>query len=315
MNSRRGWLFALAATIVYSTNTPVARGAILEGMSPATLLIARFSLAALLYSLTLSVTPARHLAGNRPLDHFGFWVSVGTGLLNGFMITAFFTALETVSASIASMISIALTQLFTLGLLSLQGERLTRRNLVRLLVGLGGLYVLVGAGGSADPFGLLLLFTGSALFSIHIVSVQWFLKPYNVWITTTLIVVSATVAILMLWLATGADMNVPVPLGWLAILVQGIVATFIGRILTYSAINRIGSGQFALLSPLETSLTIVWSVIFLGERLTGIQWLGTLFILISTCMAADVVWRFMQRIVSLKAPPSGDGYNSYDKIG
>ena len=313
MSKRLGWFFAIVATIAYSTNAPIARGVILAGMSPVTLLSGRFLLAVLLYSVTLSVLPVRNAGGGRPLDRFGFWVGVGSGLINGFMMTAFFTVLETVSASIASMASVALVQLFTLGLLFLRGEPITLRHSLRWLVGMAGLYMVIGLGGSADAFGLLLLVVGAALYSIHVVSVQWFLKPYNTWTITTLLVISATIAIIIVWVVTGAETYVPAPTGWIAILFLGIFATYIGRILTYSAINRIGSGQFVLLTPLETSLTIVWSVIFLGERLTPLQWLGTFFILMSILLAADAVWRPLQRMFFSKILSTGDGYGAYDE--
>ena len=302
MDKRLGWLFALAATVAYSVNTPIARGAILEGMSPTTLLIARFSLGSLLLGITLGLTSVGRTGGSRPLDRFGLWMSIGSGLLNAFMITAFFTALETVSASIAALVAIALVQILTLGLLALRGESITQRSLIRLLIGLSGLFLLVGVGGSADPWGLALLFFGATLFSLHIVSVQWFLKPYNTWIVTTIIVASATIAIFFFWLISGSDLYVPAPIGWIAIFVQGVIATFIGRILTYSAINIIGSAQFALLAPLETTLTIVWAAIFLGERLSSVQWLGTFIILISTVLAADAVWHALQRMLPARTP-------------
>ena len=307
MSKRLGWFFALVATVAYSTNAPIARGVILAGMSPVTLLSGRFLLAVFLYSITLSGLPVRNSVGGRPLDRFGFWVGVGSGMINGFMMTAFFTVLETVSASIASMTSVALIQFFTLGLLFLRGEPITLRNVLRLLIGLAGLYMVIGLGGSADAFGLLLLVVSSILYSIHMVSVQWFLKPYNTWTITTLLVISATIAIVIVWLLTGAETYVPAPTGWIAILFLGIFATYIGRVLTYSAINRIGSGQFVLLTPLETSLTIVWSVIFLGESLTPLQWLGTFFILMSIFMAADAVWRFVQRMFFPRMLSVGEG--------
>ena len=313
MSKRLGWFFALVATVAYSTNAPIARCVILAGMSPVTLLSGRFLLAVFLYSITLSGLPVRNSVGGRPLDRFGFWVGVGSGMINGFMMTAFFTVLETVSASIASMTSVALIQFFTLGLLFLRGEPITLRNVLRLLIGLAGLYMVIGLGGSADAFGLLLLVISSILYSIHMVSVQWFLKPYNTWTITTLLVISATIAIVIVWLLTGAETYVPAPTGWIAILFLGIFATYIGRVLTYSAINRIGSGQFVLLTPLETSLTIMWSVIFLGEMLTLLQWLGTFFILMSIFMAADAVWRFVQRMFFPRMLSVGEGYGAYDE--
>ncbi|MCB0124763.1 MAG: EamA family transporter, partial [Caldilineaceae bacterium] len=54
----------------------------------------------------------------------------------------------------------------------------------------------------------------------------------------------------------------------------------------FGAIARIGSGQIALLWPLQTLLIIILSVLFLGERMSTIQWVGGILILSSTALAA-----------------------------
>ena len=296
MNRRLGWTLALLATITYSTNTPIGRGAILAGLDPVTLLAARFALAGFLFGATLGVTSVGTArSGQTPLDRRGFWIALASGMLNGVMIACIFIALTRVSASVNSMITIALIPAFTLLLLAWRGEPLTARNLVRLGIGLAGLYLLIGVGGRVDPWGVLLLVVGSALYAIHMVSVQWFLRPYNTWMITTLIVVGAGVVLACMWLARGADTYVPGWFGWTAILFQGVVATYLGRMMTYNAIKIIGSGQFTLLAPLETLLTIVWSVLFLGERLAPLQWLGAMLILFGALLAADGVWQRVAR--------------------
>ena len=296
MNRRVGWTLALLATITYSTNTPIGRGAILAGLDPVTLLTARFVTAGLLFGVTLGVTSVGYAQpGQMPVDRRGFWIALASGVLNGIMIACIFVALTRVSASVNSMITIALIPTFTLLLLAWRGEPLTVRNLTRLGIGLAGLYLLVGAGGRVDPGGVALLVIGSALYAIHMVSVQWFLRPYNTWMITTLIVVGAGAVLALMWLARGADTYVPGWFGWTAILFQSVVATYLGRMMTYNAVKIIGSGQFTLLAPLETMLTIVWSVLFLDERLAPLQWLGAVLILVGALLAADVVWQRVTR--------------------
>lgn len=296
MNRRMGWTLALLATITYSTNTPIGRAAILAGLDPVTLLAARFALAGFLFGATLGVTSLGHARpGQAPLDRRGFWIALASGVLNGVMIACIFVALTRVSASVNSMITIALIPTFTLLLLAWRGEPLTVRNLTRLAIGLAGLYLLIGLGGHVDPWGVALLVLGSALYAVHMVSVQWFLRPYNTWMITMLIVVGAGIILVIMWLALGADTYVPGWFGWAAIIFQSIVATYLGRMMTYNAVKIIGSGQFTLLAPLETMLTIVWSVLFLGERLSLVQWAGAVLILLGALLAADVVWQRMTR--------------------
>ncbi|MEM7803262.1 MAG: EamA family transporter, partial [Chloroflexota bacterium] len=105
-----------------------------------------------------------------------------------------------------------------------------------------------------------------------------------------LIVTAATVSTLTLWLLTGRETFVPWPLGWIAIVFQGIITTFIGRLITYRAIGIIGSGQYALLAPLETTLTLVWAALFLQEWLSYLQWLGAVLVLTGVFLASDLVW-------------------------
>ncbi len=288
MTKRRGWLFALAAITLYSTNTTIGRGAILGGMHPLTLLMGRFLLASLLFGATWALTPLSQPRGNqRPLDRFGLVAGVVSGVLNGLMMAAIFWALARVSASVSSMITISLSPVFALSLLALAGERFTRRSALRLALALGGVYLLVGIGGSVDSWGAAMLVAGAALYALHIVSVQWFLRGYNTWQVAALIVASASAVIAMLWWGSDATWYVPGWGGWLAILAQGLLTTWLGRFLTYSAISAIGSGQFALLTPLEMVLAIGWAVLFLGEALAGTQWLGGLLILASTALAGS----------------------------
>jgi drug/metabolite transporter (DMT)-like permease len=94
-----------------------------------------------------------------------------------------------------------------------------------------------------------------------------------------------TVVVLSTWLAEGAPWKNPDWRGWLAIIVLVVISTYLSRLLMVAAINRIGSGQMALLTPVETLMTIIWSMLFLGERLAPLQLLGGTLILASALLA------------------------------
>jgi drug/metabolite transporter (DMT)-like permease len=49
----------------------------------------------------------------------------------------------------------------------------------------------------------------------------------------------------------------------------------------------IGSGQLALLGPLETMLSVIWAVLFLHERLSLWQFAGGALILLSAALAVQ----------------------------
>ena len=299
VSAQRGWLFALLATVIYSTNAPVARGAILAGMDPNTLVFGRFLLGNLLFALTLSLTTIGQPRGmQQGFDRRGVAISLGAGVINGLMLLAGAWGLVALSASIATLLSIALTPLFVVGLLRLRGEKGTRRDQFRLTVGLVGLYFLIGLDGSANGWGVALIALSALLYALHIVMVQWFLCTYNTWMVTATLILGASLPAGLLWWYAGASLYVPGALGWLALVTQGIAATFVARILIYEAVNRIGSAQIALLTPLEAALTVLWSGLWLAETVTPRQSVGILLILLSTLLAAR--WPKLQQRQSRK---------------
>ncbi len=298
---QRGWLFGLLATIIYSTNAPVARGAILAGMDPNALVFGRFVLGNLLFGLTLSLTTiGRAQAPERDFDRRGVGISLGAGVINGLMLLAGAWGLVELSASIATLLSIALTPLFVLGLLRLRGEKGSRRDLLRLTIGLAGLYFLIGLEGTANSWGIILTVVSTLLYALHMVLVQWFLRPYNTWLVTATLILGASLPAGLLWWYSGASLYVPGTVGWLALITQGIAATVVARILIYEAVKRIGSAQIALLTPLEAALTVLWSVLWLAESVTPRQSFGILLILLSTVLAAR--WPQRRQLRARKLP-------------
>ncbi|MEZ4621711.1 MAG: DMT family transporter [Caldilineaceae bacterium] len=285
----RGWIFALIATAIYSTNAPIARGAILAGMDPNALVFGRFVLGNLLFALTLTLTDVAQPQGEQhKFDRRGLVVSLGAGMINGLMLLAGAWGLVDLSASIATLLSIAVTPLFVMGLLRIRGERPQRRDLLRLAIGLLGLYFLIGLDGGASGRGVLLTAFSAFLYALHMVIVQWFLRPYNRWMVTATLIFGASLPAGLLWWQMGASLYIPGAVGWLALIVQGIAATFVARILIYEAVNRIGSAQIALLTPLEAALTVLWSMLWLAELVTARQSVGILLILLSTVLAAQL---------------------------
>ncbi len=275
-----GWTMAITATVALSTVAPVGRAAILVGMHPTTLLVARYTLASILLGLTLRFTTA----GRLNIDRRGLLMCSVAGVANGVATVAYFWALSRISASIASML-ISLYPLVVLVLLALRGERLSAHKLIRLGLGITGVYLLLGPGGQVDGLGVLLALIAAASYAVYLVIIQWFLSSYPIQSTTYYVVMTMTVLILGLWLVQDAEWYVSGQQGWIAILIIALVGTYLARLATFRAVQGVGSAQLALLAPLETLLVVFWSLLFLGERLTLYQWLGGSLILLSALLA------------------------------
>jgi drug/metabolite transporter (DMT)-like permease len=275
-----GWSSALLSTLSFSIAAPIGTALINLGLDPTTILLGRFWLAVVLLFMTLGLTapdklrlPRRAVLG----------VAVA-GLAIGVGVLLYFWSLTRLHTSIAAML-IALEPLATLLLLALRGERFSYRIIVRLGLGLIGVYLLVGFEGSADLLGVLMVLGVVLLSSFHTVALQWFLGEHDGRTVTAYIVLCMALTISAYWLIQRPAVA-PLPgQAWLGVAVMALISTYTARLTLFAAVKRLGGGQVALLAPVETLLTVIFSVVFLGDRLTLAQSFGGVFILVSAVLA------------------------------
>lgn len=282
-----GWSLAVSSALASALVTPLVRGAIVGGMDPSTLLLIRLGLATLLIGVTLAgVAPQRLRITRRQAG-----LLLAIGLLAGVEICSFFWSLAFVDAATSSIIK-SVQPLLVLLLLAMGGERLTGRHFLRLGLSMFGIYLLVGVSRGVAPVGLLLLSASLLLYAVQLVLVQWWLKDVDVWATTFYLTAVMAGVIGLWWWLQGAPWAPPTPTEWWVIGVLAVVSTYFARVALFAAIARIGSGQIALLWPLQTLAAIVLSVIFLQERLTWVQWIGGALVLGSAFLAIPrMTWR------------------------
>jgi drug/metabolite transporter (DMT)-like permease len=298
-----GWGLALAATVASAIVTPLVRGAVVGGMDPITLLLLRLSLAVVLIGGSVALFDPRLLRLNRR----GLWDVAWIGLISGVEICCFFAALAWVDGSMSAMIK-STQPLVVLLLLALGGERLTMRHGIRLLLAFVGIYLLVGPDGSVAPMGLLLLTLSIFLYATQLVFIQWRLLAYDSRTVTFYLLLVMTIVVAGWWGVQGAPWVDPGWRGWLVIGVLVVVSTYFARLALFGAMRRVGSGQVALLWPLQTLLAISLSVIFLNERFSAIQWVGGAFILTSALLAIEAIRPPL--MPALSATSSGQDYKT-----
>lgn len=266
------------STVAFSTGPTVVKFAQNLGLNTNLILAARFVLSTLMLGALGLLTPGRlRLARGVAAAAFGI------GLVNGVSMLAFFWSLTVIHTSVAAML-FSLYPLAVLGLLGLRGERFTRRQFIRLALGLGGVYLLVGPGGDVALTGIGLVLLSVFCSALATVFMQWTLQGYDAQAVTFYTVAGITVMVLGFWAVQGIQWQDPGGLGWFAFMVLAVVNTILSRLMWFVANRNLGSGQVALLVPLETFLTTIWSVLFLHERLTPAQWLGGALILSSALL-------------------------------
>jgi drug/metabolite transporter (DMT)-like permease len=292
--SGSGWTMAFLATLALSTTAPLARVAISSSINPTTLLVLRFWGAALLLGLT-----ARAISGGGwRIGRRGMWACVLAGVANGVGTLAFFWSLRSLSASMASML-ISLYPAWVFFFLWLRGGRFTALDLGRLGLGFGGVYLLLKPAGQASLWAGLLAVLAGIGYALHLAIVQWYLRDESAPMVTFYTVLATAITLSAAWLFQAVRWVDPGWQGWLAVGALALIGTYLARLATYIAVRRIGSDQVSLLAPLETLLTVIWSVIFLHEHLSWWQGLGGAAILASAVL-------FTQSLRAHPWPAAGD---------
>lgn len=277
-----GWAMVLSSTLAFSFSSPLATVLIRQGVDPTTMLVARFAMTISVMAVSIAVSaPARFFMPRRSLG-----VALAAGLINSISILSFFWSLTRLSTSIASIL-FSLYPLALLALLALRGERYTMRHGVRLVLGLGGAYLLIDPGGSSDMLGVLLVLCSVVVAALQMALVQWFLQAEDAWSVAFYNSLGISVGIFAFWTWHGNPWSAPSATGWQLLILMAIVSTFFARVAMFIAVRIIGSSQLALLTPLETLLSVIWAVAFLGDRLQPLQLAGGTLIAVSAALAAQ----------------------------
>jgi len=277
-----GWAMVLCSTLAFSFSSPIATILIRQGVDPTTMLVARFAMTIAVMAVSIAFSaPALFIMPKRALG-----IALAAGLINSISMLSFFWSLTRLSTSIASML-FSLYPLALLALLALRGERYTMRHGVRLVLGLGGAYLLIDPGGSSDMLGVLLVLCTVVVAALQMALVQWFLQAEDAWSVAFYNSLGITIGIFSFWTWQGNPWSAPSATGWLLLIVMAIFTTFFARVTMFLAVRIVGSSQLALLTPLETLLSVIWSVAFLGDRLLPLQLAGGALIAISAVLAAQ----------------------------
>ena len=271
---------ALLAIISLSISPTLVKIGLAAEADTITLLAFRFLVAALAFWTVFPLTRRSVLV----MDRRGLLSCAAVALANTISLLCFYLAAERIDASVTIMI-FSLYPLVSLLLLATRGESITRRTAARLALAGAGVYLLIGLGGRSDTGGLLMALGAAVAYAAYMVLTQWLLADYppqTVALYTVTIITGLMIGIWSFQRQSWQDLS---PSGWAVILVTGLVSTFVARLAMFAAIHRIGSGQVALMGPLDVLLGVIWTQVFLDERLSALQIIGGLLILGSAILS------------------------------
>lgn len=239
------------------------------GVEPYTLAATRTLVAAgVLWFLALFLWRGKMRIGWRALIN-----CMAMGAINGIGSLLYYAGLQRLDASLASFLG-TLYALWVVIFLTASGEPLPWLTLTRLLLVLGGVYLLTGAGaGEADWLGAMLMIASAAVNGWYMVMGQWVLADVPAQTATLYILTAMAGVVGLARLLQGQPLELIPAAGWGAILALG-GTTALSRIFMFSGMERLGGMEAALINLLELLVSLGLAFLLLGERLTLLQWIG-----------------------------------------
>ncbi len=250
--------------------------AIIAGMQPLAVVAFRTLFAALLLLLVILLFRRRYLY----IYPVGLGGCLLAGGINGLGSIFYYRALGEIDAGVGQLLYM-LYPVFVALFLILDNQPQGRLTMIRIILAIPAIFLLIQFNtGTVDLWGALQMLIASTLYALHLPINQRVLLDIPAPTVTlyTLLSMSAVVVPVYLFtetftLPTAADALLPV-LGL-------TLVTFFSRILLFMGVKNLGGMQTALLGLSELFITVLLAQLWLNERLTLQQWIGTGLLVIS----------------------------------
>ncbi|SDS78055.1 DMT family transporter [Actinoplanes derwentensis] len=275
-----GPLLCLFSAACFGAMAVFGKYAYQAGVTPPTLLLIRFTLAAVLLGLFLP------FATTRPARVPGRVLAIALGLgAIGYATQAslYFAALTVMDASPLALILYTYPLMVTVAAVLLGRDRLTPARGVALIAATGGtLLVLLGSGAASfHPLGVALGIGSALTYTVYILVSDRVVRELPPLLLATLVMAGAAVALAGRSAATGGpDLNFA-PAGWLWLACIAVVSTVLAMLTFFAGLRRTGPSTAAILSTFEPVVTAALATLLLGESLSPLQLVGGALVLIS----------------------------------
>jgi drug/metabolite transporter (DMT)-like permease len=275
-----GMLLVALSAACFGAMPIFARFAYADGVSPVTLLALRFTVASAAMLLLLRVRrrpPPRgaRLVGLVLMGAVGY---VGQSL-------CYFTALLHASAGMVALLLYLYPALVALLAAACLGERLAPPRLAALALALVGTVLIVRAGGSAEPAGILLGIGAAVIYSVYIIAGTRLVPAGGAIEASTVVIASA--AVVYLAAAGASGLRLPATAGgYVAVAAIAIVSTVVAIVAFFAGLDRIGPTAASTLSTLEPVVTVSLAATVLAEKLAAAQVAGGALVLAAVLLLA-----------------------------
>ena len=204
-----------------------------------------------------------------------------TGAAMGFNWVALFESYRWVDVSIATLCYYVSPVMVMIGSLLFYRERLSAARIAGTVAAVAGMFIVTGAVmGGADPLRGVILGLISAVLYASVTLVNKAVRGLTGLEVTLVQLMGALAVILPYVLITHEGPWRAPQLGELAsIMTLGLVHTGVALYLYFCSIPQLPVQSVALLSYIDPLSALGFAALFLGDRLSGMQWIGAALIL------------------------------------
>ncbi len=286
-SQRAGLIWLVLAIAGYSCLPVFTKFLFERHLDPITIGFYRFFFTFIIYWSIVLFRAARsrqeNSASGSPLPRFRL-IALGT-LFAGEAVAAFF-GLERLPAATFSVLFYTYPAMVAI-LEAVMGERLSRLAWGALAATLVGIALTApdfsaGLSGGNLP-GVLLALADGFMVAIYFLISSRLMRDHHDMILTSALTVSGAFGVMLI---SGALLGIQLPQGdsWPLLVALALICTVMPVFGLNAGIRALGSTRSAILATFEPVLTALLALIFLGELLQPIQWLGGLIIIASVIL-------------------------------
>jgi len=282
MSRIKGISAALASAFFLGLAPVYGKEAIRQGLPPLGVVALRTSLAALLLLIVVLLFQRKYLY----IYPAGLLGCLLAGGVNGLGSLLYYSALSRIDASVGQLLY-SLYPVFVMFWLFLDDQRPSRLTLARLGLILPALWLLVSTNHQkVDLLGVLMMLGASLLYALHLPINQRVLFDMPAPTVTLYTLLAMSGVVIPAYLISGQSIEAGLHSGWQAVLGLTLV-TFLSRLTLFLGVKHLGGLQTALLGLSELLVTLVFSYLWLGERLSATQWVGAFLLILSLSLVTQ----------------------------
>lgn len=202
------------------------------------------------------------------------------GVINGIGSLFYYGGLDRLDASRAALLG-ALVPVWVVIFLSASGQTIRRLTLIRLGGSLVGAMLVTSPWAMnrlADYLGAMLMVVSAAVNGWYLVMGQWVLSDAPARSATLYIITGMAITVALARIVGGGAVDPISAPGLEAIVALGLT-TALSRLAMFLSLEKLGSVQTAIISLTEMAVSLTLAFVFLGDRLTTLQWAGAVLLL------------------------------------